>query len=134
MRSVLFFSISRTCVGQMPADMVGDAETNALRWLLKMGGNVKPVVKGTFLMQRYPKAHAQHTVDFLRYIGSVEISLDDFGTNLEDMAVGWIDDHPQIVDIGCAKGFDAREAHQVLARGRLAQRLVHAKIMGIAVG
>ena len=71
---------------------------------------------------------------FLRYIGSVEISLDDFGTNLEDMAVGWIDDHPQIVDIGCAKGFDAREAHQALARGRLAQRLVHAEIMGIAVG
>ena len=26
------------------------------------------VVKGTFLMQSYPKAHSQHTVDFIRYI------------------------------------------------------------------
>ncbi len=26
------------------------------------------VVKGTFLMQSYPKAHSQHTVDFLRYL------------------------------------------------------------------
>lgn len=26
------------------------------------------VVKGTFLMQSYPKANAQHTVDFIRYI------------------------------------------------------------------
>ena len=26
------------------------------------------VVKGTFLMQSYPKANAQHTVDFIRYL------------------------------------------------------------------
>ena len=26
------------------------------------------VVKGTFLMQSYPKANSQHTVDFIRYI------------------------------------------------------------------
>ena len=31
---------------------------------------------------------------------SVEIGLDDFGVNLEDVAVGWIDDYPQPVDLG----------------------------------
>ena len=67
-------------------------------------------------------------------LGSVEIGLDDFGVNLEDMAVGGIDDYPQPVNIGRAKGFDAREARQALARGCLAQRLVHAEIVGVAVG
>ena len=50
------------------------------------------------------------------------------------MAVGWIDDYPQPVDIGRAERLDAREAHQALARGCLAQRLVHAEIVGVAVG
>ena len=67
-------------------------------------------------------------------LDSVEIGFDDFGVNLKDMAVGWIDDHPQIVDIRCAEGFDAREARQALACGRLAQGLVHAEIVGVAVG
>ncbi|MCE2449078.1 MAG: transposase [Candidatus Latescibacteria bacterium] len=26
------------------------------------------LVKGTFLMQSYPKANSQHTVDFIRYL------------------------------------------------------------------
>ena len=59
---------------------------------------------------------------FTADLGSVEIGFDDFGMNLENMAVGWIDDDPQIVDVGRAKGFDAREARQALACGRLAQR------------
>ena len=40
-------------------------------------------------------------------LGSVEIGLDDFGMNPEDMAVGRIDDYPQIVDIGRAERLDA---------------------------
>ena len=44
---------------------------------------------------------------FTADLGSIEIGLDDFGMNLEDMTVGWIDDYPQIVDIGRAEGFDA---------------------------
>ena len=48
--------------------------------------------------------------DVIADLGSVEICLDDFGLNLEDMAVGWIDDYPQIVNLGRTEGFDAREA------------------------
>ena len=44
---------------------------------------------------------------FTADLGSVEIGCDDFGVNLEDMAVGWVDDYPQPVDIGRAEGFDA---------------------------
>ena len=52
--------------------MVGDGKTSDWRSRLKTGSNDKPIMGpwmgpwGTFLMQRYPKANAQHTVDFIR--------------------------------------------------------------------
>ena len=53
--------------------MLGDGRVNGVRCALKMNGNGKPIMgpwmwKGTFLMQSYPKANSQHTVDFIRYI------------------------------------------------------------------
>ena len=83
-------------------------------------------------------AHRRDAYRFLAQrtagLGSVEIGFDDFGVNLEDMAVGWIDDHPQIMDVGRTEGFDACEARQALACGCLAQRLIDAEIVGVAVG
>ena len=69
-----------------------------------------------------------------RWLGSVDIGLDDFGMDLENFGLVWIDDYPQPVDIGRAERLDAREAYQALARGCLAQRLIHAEIVGVAVG
>ena len=54
--------------------MLGAGPINGLECAWATPVNARPnygaldVVKGTFLMQSYPKANAQHTVDFIRYI------------------------------------------------------------------
>lgn len=129
----------------MAAQIHGELEWATIAFFTKLTTSISVLLSfASLIVETYIDLSAKagrNTASMIVYRGgftadldSVEIGLDDFGMNLEDMAVVWIDDHPQPVDVGRAEGFDAREARQALARGRLAQGLVHAEIVGVAVG
>ena len=66
--------MNRIYTGTMPAAMVGGRRDRRLEVAIENGRQRQTyygaldIVKGTFLMQPYPKANAHHTVDFIRYL------------------------------------------------------------------